>query len=100
MKKLKVLLHESAEQDLEEIWFYTFQKWSSEQADRYHNLIFKEIDHLASHPQIGKDIGYLKDGYRSSKVKSHLIFYKFSKTEIQIIRILHENMDIPNRLGD
>ena len=100
MKKLKIVLHEDAEQDLEEIWFYTFQKWSLEQADRYYNLIFKEIDLLASRPQIGKDIGYLKEDYHSAKVKSHLIFYKFSKTEIQIIRILHENMDIPNRLID
>jgi toxin ParE1/3/4 len=41
----------------------------------------------------------IKD-YRASKVKSHFIFYKYSSTEIEIIRILHENMDIPNRLND
>ena len=100
MKRLKIIIHEDAVQDLEEIWFYTFQKWSLEQADRYHNLIFKEIEFLSSRPLTGKDLGHLKEGYRSSKIKSHLIFYKFSKTEIVIIRILHENMDIPNRLND
>ena len=34
MKKLKIVLHQNAIQNLEEIWFYTFQKWSIEQADR------------------------------------------------------------------
>ncbi|RYZ85304.1 MAG: DUF4357 domain-containing protein [Proteobacteria bacterium] len=32
MKRLKIIVHEDAVQDLEEIWFYTFQKWSLEQA--------------------------------------------------------------------
>jgi toxin ParE1/3/4 len=100
MKRLKIVVHEDAEQDLEEIWLYTFQNWSLEQADKYHSLIFKEIEFLSRHPQSGKDLGFLKEGYWSSKVMSHLIFYKFSKTEILIIRILHENMDIPNRLND
>ena len=100
MKKLKVVFHESAIEDLEEIWFYTFQTWSLEQADRYHNLIYKEIDFLAGKPTSGKDLNHIREGYRSSKVKSHLIFYKYSSFEIEIIRILHENMDIPNRLTD
>lgn len=31
-------------EDLEKIWFYTFQTWPFEQANRYHGLIFKEIE--------------------------------------------------------
>ncbi len=100
MKKLKIVFHEKAIEDLEEIWLYTFQTWSLEQADRYHNLIYKEIEFLANRPGFGKDLNYLRKGYRSSKIKSHFIFYKYSSSEIEIIRILHENMDIPNRLND
>ena len=100
MKKLKVLIHESAIVDLDEIWLFTFQSWSIEQADRYHSLINKEINFLASNPEMGKDFSHIRKGYKSSKVKSHFIFYKFSSTEIEIIRILHENMDIHNRLND
>jgi toxin ParE1/3/4 len=34
-----------------------------------------------------------------SKVKSHLIFYRKAEDNIiEIIRILHQNMDIENRL--
>ena len=100
MKKLKIVFHENAIEDLEEIWLYTFQTWSLEQADRYHSLIYKEIEFLSLRPESGKDITHIRKGYRSSKIKSHLIFYKFSTSEIEIIRILHENMDIPNRLQD
>ena len=100
MKQLKIVLLESAIEDLEEIWLYTFQNWSIEQADRYHDLIYKEIEFLAVNPKSGRDLNHVLKGYRSSKVKSHFIFYKYSSFEIEIIRILHEYMDIPNRLSD
>ena len=100
MKKLKIVVLEEAIHDLEEIWFYTFTTWSQEQADRYHSLINKEIDFLATKPQLGKIVDHLRQGYRSSKVKSHYIFYRFTSTELEVVRILHENMDIPNRLND
>jgi toxin ParE1/3/4 len=39
--------------DLEEIWSYTKQKWSLEQADRYYNLIIDEIEFISSNPPLG-----------------------------------------------
>ena len=44
MKKLKIVLHQNAISDLDDIWLYTFHNWSKEQADRYLSLIYKEID--------------------------------------------------------
>ena len=42
---------------------------------------------------------HVKVGYKSSKVKSYLIFYKKNVDGIiEIIRILHQRMDIENRL--
>ena len=89
-----------AAQDMEHIWLYTFERWSLEQADRYLNLIFDEIEYLSRHPRSGKDISYIRQNYRCSKVKSHLIFYRIAGHAIEIIRILHERMDVENRLGD
>lgn len=100
MRKLKIILSEEAIQDLEEIWLYTFKNWSLEQADRYHSLINGEIEFLASNPNSGKVLDHIRKGYRSSKVNAHYLFYRFTSTEIEVIRILHENMDIPNRLDD
>ena len=91
-----------AGRDLEQIWLYTYEKWSVEQADRYFNLIMDEIAYLANNPESGKDFGKVRKGYFRSKIKSHLIFYKINRKreEIEIIRILHQRMDIEARLND
>lgn len=91
-----------ASEDIENIWLYTFENWSLEQADRYVNLIFDEIEYLFDNPMSGKDFSHVRKNYRCSKVKSHLIFYRFIEKQsgIEIIRVLHQRMDIENRLND
>jgi toxin ParE1/3/4 len=91
-----------AAEDIANIWVYTFENWSKEQADRYVNLVFDEIKYLAQHPQFGKNFEHVRKSYRCSKVKSHLIFYKTNKKQkvIEIIRILHQRMDIDNHLSN
>ena len=100
MRKLKGIILEDAIFDLEEIWLYTIDTWSVEQADRYHSLIMREIQFLATKPKSGKILEHIRKGYLSAKVKSHYLFYRFNSKEIEIVRILHESMDIPNRLED
>ena len=86
-------------QDIEKIWLYTYENWSLEQADRYYNLILDEIEFIAENFESGKSIDYIKVGYIASMVKSHIIFYKKSKGNIvEIIRVLHQKMDIENRI--
>lgn len=91
-----------ASEDIESIWLFTFGNWSLEQADRYVNLIFDEIEYLSDNLLSGKDFSHVRKNYRCSKVKSHLIFYRFieKQHEIEIIRVLHYRMDIENRLND
>jgi len=62
-------LTNEALKNLEEIWIYTYQNWSIEQADRYYNLIIDELEFLSSNPLSGRSINYIKEGYRVSKVK-------------------------------
>ncbi len=91
-----------ASEDIENIWLYTFENWSIEQADRYINLIFDEIEYLADNPKSGKDFDYIRKNYRCSKVKSHIIFYRLiaKQNDIEIIRVLHQRMDLENRLSE
>lgn len=100
MKIRTFTISKKAVSDLEEIWLYTVEKWSVEQADRYYNLIFDEINYICKNSDAGKSMEHVRKGYRASKVKSHLIFYKISNDIIEIVRILHERMDIENRLND
>jgi len=91
-----------AANDLENIWLYTIENWSVEQADRYLNLILDEIEYLCLKPNSGTDFSHIRKGYFRSRVKSHFIFYKIDiqKNEIEVIRILHQQMDIENRLNE
>ncbi len=91
-----------AAEDIENIWLYTFENWSIKQADRYVNLILDEIEYLAENPASGKDFSHIRKDYRCAKVKSHIIFYRNieKQNEIEIIRVLHQRMDIENRLND
>jgi len=72
------------------------------QADRYVNLIFDEIEYLANNPLSGKDYNHIRKGYRCSKVKSHIVFYRIAdkQNEIEIIRVLHQRLDIEGRLKE
>lgn len=100
MKGLPFAISNKAISDLEEIWLYTVEKWSIEQADRYYNLIFDEIKYICKNNSAGKPMDHIRKGYRASKVKSHLIFYRAVDETIEVIRILHERMDVENRLND
>ncbi len=94
-------ISEKAINDINTIWIYTAENWSVEQANRYYNLIFDEIEFIANNFETIKDFGHVRKGYRYSKVKSHLIFCKKTKNnEIEVIRVLHEKMDVKIRLFD
>ncbi len=91
---MEYIISQEASRDIENIWFYTIEKWSIEQADRYFNLIMDEIEYLARNPKSGKDYSKVRKGYFRFQVKSHFVFYKISKKneEIEIIRIWNRNI--------
>jgi len=98
---MKYSISEKAAEDIENIWLYTLENWSVEQADRYYNLIMDEIEWVAKNFESGKSMEFIRKGYRASKVKSHVIFYRKSQSDIvEIIRVLHQSMDIENRLNE
>src|SRR5690606_11979273 len=99
MSKNQYRISKQAVEDLNDIWIYTFNKWSKEQADRYYDLIIGEIEFIADNYMTGKSAEQTRKDYRVTKIKSHLIFYRKTENNIvEIVRILHERMDIKNRL--
>jgi len=100
--KMKYKISKKAGMDMENIWLYTFEKWSLEQADRYYNLIINEIENITKFPESGENYDDIRKGYKRTRIKSHFIFYKINAKDecIEIIRILHQRMDIPSRLKE
>lgn len=98
--KLDYELSELAINDLEDIWNYTADQWSIEQANKYYMLIFSAIDCICNDPLIGKSIMEVKKNHRSKTVKSHMVIYKIERDKVLIDRVLHQKMDIESHLGE
>lgn len=96
----KVVVSPLAEQDLEEIWLYTFGEWSYRQADKYQDELSDAFVRLSRDINLGIVVDGIRPGYRKYKVNRHLIFYTISEPNktISVIRILHEQMDLPRHL--
>ena len=86
-----------AQSDLEDIWLYTFENWSLEQADRYQNNIMGTIGDLAQGVRTGRPVD-VREGYFKYQVGSHLVFYRLSGSSLDVIRVLHQRMDIAAHL--
>jgi toxin ParE1/3/4 len=98
---IKYIISSKAVEDVNSIWKYTAENWSIDQANRYYNLIFDEIEFVVENIETAHDFSYVRKNYRYSKVKSHLIFFKCIKNgTIEVVRVLHERMDIKNRLKE
>jgi toxin ParE1/3/4 len=99
---MRFVISKEAKIDLENIWLYTFENWSQAQADRYVNLIFEEIELISEEPLAAIDYSHVRKGYYKTRVKSHFIFYRMNEKleEIEVIRILHQQMDIDSHLTE
>jgi toxin ParE1/3/4 len=96
--KLKFQLSRLANNDLENIWEYTFTNWSLKQADIYVKQIITQINKVCNNPELGRQIFSIKPNHRMIKINSHFLVYKVDGEYLKIDRIVHERMDIPNRI--
>lgn len=83
--------------DLENIWTYTAQRWSEDQAESYHADFVAAFEGLASSIKRGRPVD-VRVGYLKYAVGAHLIFYLQTDTTIDVMRILHQSMDADRHL--
>jgi toxin ParE1/3/4 len=93
-------LTELAKQDLRSIGRYTQLTWGREQRNLYLTKIDACFHLLAKEPQRGKVCDDVRPGYRKYHVGRHLIFYRQSTEGVEIVRVLHDRMDIEAHFGD
>jgi len=87
--------------DLTQIWNYTLIKWSENQADIYYHMLIENCKEIASNPDLGKNYSEIAPSLLGFKSGRHIIFYrKIDENEIEIIRIIHEQMDLKNRIKE
>nr|WP_281547476.1 type II toxin-antitoxin system RelE/ParE family toxin [Alistipes onderdonkii] len=98
----KLHFSNKAVNDLSDIWDYTADMWSENQADQYYDMIIASCRKIAGNPVLfGRQYKEIAEALYGFKANKHIIFYMVSdEGDIEIIRILHERMDLRNRIGD
>ena len=97
----KYSLTNKAIEDLSEIWNYTFDFWSERQADIYYQMLLENCREIAEKPDIGKNYEGIVNLLFGLRAGRHIIFYrKVNANEVEITRILHERMDLKNRIKE
>ena len=97
----KYKLTNKAVDDLTKIWNYTFDKWSENQADKYYQMLLENCNEVACNPELGKKYSVVSENLFGFRAGRHIIFYrKIEENEMEIIRILHEHMDLKSRISE
>jgi toxin ParE1/3/4 len=93
-------LTERAKADLRSIGRYTQATWGREQRNNYLVRLDACFHVLAREPHRGRACDDIRPGYRQYHIGRHLIFYREFSEGVEIIRILHDRMDIEAHLDD
>ncbi len=97
----KTVLRQEAIDDLNDIWAYTFEEWSEKQADKYYATLEFACMQIGKNPELGRAYDGVSSNLLGLRTGKHIIFYQIiGEDEIEIIRILHERMDLKNRMNE
>lgn len=90
-----------AVEDLDSVWDYTADRWSEEQAEKYYRMLISACRKVADNPLlVGRKYEEVAEGLWGFKTGRHLIFYRIiEEKKVEIVRILHECMELKNKIG-
>jgi len=84
-----------AESDLSDIFDYTLKVWGEKQCQAYLQMLEIMFDKLSENILMGEEVDYILTGYRKYPAGKHLIFYKIiNDTDVEVIKVLHQSMDL------
>lgn len=87
----------AAKADIDAIWQYTASTWSIDQADNYFNGIADALENLAYRRIAGTAVD-IRPGIQKCLHGSHAIYFRWSVERLEILRILHQSMDVSRHL--
>ena len=93
-------LTRAADRDLNDIWRYTHEQWGVRQARKYLESLHNRMQELAKDPKKGTPSEDLFPRSRKYREGRHLIFFLEETGCILILRVLHERMDVINKLRE
>ena len=97
---MRIVKRRRATEDLVSIWEYSFDAWGAAQADLTLAQIEGVVSRLREMPLSGPACDDIERGLRRIVAGHHLIFYVVHEGWIEIVRVLHQRMDVLRQLDD
>jgi len=94
----RVILSPKAKSDLSRIWDFSLERWGLEQAEKYVRELWSAMEEQSGDLTKSVDISDVRKGYRKIRVGAHVIFFKAISDGIDVVRILHQQMDFERHL--
>lgn len=94
----RYLLSPAAQADIDNIFEFTCEQWGFEQAEKYVRELQYAIERAVANPGIGRACDEIRPGYRALPAGSHTLYYRITGDVIDVVRILHQRMDIDHNL--
>ncbi|MBI2740663.1 MAG: type II toxin-antitoxin system RelE/ParE family toxin [Rhodospirillales bacterium] len=89
---LHIVVLPKAQADIVDIAAYTLENWGERRMTRYVDSLHARFVVLARQPEIGRRRDDIGPGYRSIVHGSHIVFYRLTRRELVIVRVLHGRM--------
>ena len=87
-----------AEADIGEIWDYSEERWGRPQANRYVRDLDATCTGIAEGRVSSLSVEDIRPGYRKTAFGSHMIYFRLDGDDIEVVRILHQSMDVGRHL--
>ena len=91
-------LTQKAYDDLKGIAIYTQENWGKSQRTLYLKMMNDAFHELSANPKLGTKIDDIRAEYFKYRIGSHMIFYRMVYDDVQIVRILHQRMDVESHI--
>ena len=88
----------AAEGDLAEIWRFTAERWSDDQADRYLDALVTTLETIAAFPNIARERTEFTPPVRIHPSGAHLVIYLEGQGCVTVLRVLHNRQDLLHAL--
>jgi toxin ParE1/3/4 len=91
-------ISDEAYQDLKQIFKYSIEKFGRKQAKNYSQELILCFSKISTFVEIGKTPIKINSNLRYFCFKSHIVFYEARLSEIVIVRVLGNQMDVKKHL--
>lgn len=97
----KYNLTNKAVDDLSKLWKYTCEVGSESQAGKYYELLTSSFQEIVENPAFGKNYAEIGSAVLGLHICKHIVFSRPVKaSNIKIVRILHQQMDLKSPMDE